>query len=359
MNLQELAQIFAVIRLELGKTFFSRRVTWVYVLAFAPVFLYIANSIYAPRQQARLAAIAVRHPVSTEALRDIGIGSKLEEVTNQLGQPYQQRSGRYRAEGGSPNERASYRYTDGQSDVTLFFVNGTVRRVHWDDPETLPKVSLIFATIFQFFYLRLAIFFGCVGIFANLFRGEMLDKSLHFYLLTPMRREVLLAGKYLSGLLAAVVIFTASTALQWVAMLWQFKGPVVVAFLAGHGWGQLLSYLGITALACAGYGAVFLAAGLLFRNPVVPAAVVLLWESANLFLPAALKKISVIFYLQSLCPVVAAPGNTMPARLARLISDAVPATTIVALGCLVTFTLLMIAYSALRVRQLENNYSTD
>ena len=65
-------------------------------------------------------------------------------------------------------------------------------------------------------------FFGCVGIFTNLFRGEMLDKSLHFYLLTPVRREILLAGKYLAGLLATVVIFTASVALQWEAMLWQF-----------------------------------------------------------------------------------------------------------------------------------------
>ena len=29
----------------------------------------------------------------------------------------------------------------------------------------------MFAAVFQFFYLRLAIFFGCVGIFINLFRG--------------------------------------------------------------------------------------------------------------------------------------------------------------------------------------------
>jgi hypothetical protein len=33
--------------------------------------------------------------------------------------------------------------------------------------------------------------------------------------MTPMRREVLLVGKYLVDLLATVVIFTSSTALQW------------------------------------------------------------------------------------------------------------------------------------------------
>ena len=39
-----------------------------------------------------------------------------------------------------------------------------------------------------------------MGIFSNLFRGEMLEKTLHYYYLTPLRREVLVAGKYLAGL---------------------------------------------------------------------------------------------------------------------------------------------------------------
>ena len=43
--------------------------------------------------------------------------------------------------------------------------------------------------------------------------------------------------------------------------------------------------------------------GLFFRNPMIPAAVVFVWENLNPFLPALLKKISVIFYLRSLCPV--------------------------------------------------------
>ena len=29
-----------------------------------------------------------------------------------------------------------------------------------------------------------------MGIFSNLFRGEMLEKTLHYYFLTPLRREV-------------------------------------------------------------------------------------------------------------------------------------------------------------------------
>ena len=38
-----------------------------------------------------------------------------------------------------------------------------------------------------------------MGIFSNLFRGEMLEKTLHYYYLTPLRRELLVAGKYLGG----------------------------------------------------------------------------------------------------------------------------------------------------------------
>src|SRR5205807_7198409 len=95
-------------------------------------------------------------------------------------------------------------------------------------------------------------------------------------------------------------------------------------YLHGEGWHHVGAYLGVTALACLGYGSVFLAAGLLIRNPIVPAAIVLIWESANMFLPAALKKISVIFYLQSLCPVVAPPDQDVPGPLKLLISAAEP-----------------------------------
>ena len=43
----------------------------------------------------------------------------------------------------------------------------------------------------------------------NLFRGEVVDRSLHYYFLAPVRREVLVVGKYLSGLIATIALFTA------------------------------------------------------------------------------------------------------------------------------------------------------
>jgi hypothetical protein len=197
--MQSLRQILAVVRLEMGKTFFARRGLWVYLLAFAPVLLYAGRSIYVPRERAQLARISRSHPVSSEALRSIQKGISPEQLTRKLGEPYFRRASHYHAEGGRRVEHSFYKYTDGRSDFLFRFTDNVLTNINRMDPDSLQQVSLIFATIFQFYFLRLAVFFGCAGIFMNLFRGEMLDKSLHFYLLTPMRREVLLAGKYLAG----------------------------------------------------------------------------------------------------------------------------------------------------------------
>ena len=53
---------------------------------------------------------------------------------------------------------------------------------------SLTEDTNILAAIFQLFYLRLGIFFGCMGLFTWLFRGEVVEKSLHYYFLAPLRR---------------------------------------------------------------------------------------------------------------------------------------------------------------------------
>jgi ABC-type transport system involved in multi-copper enzyme maturation permease subunit len=226
--------------------------------------------------------------------------------------------------------------------------------------SSLGQDSYIFAGVFQFFFVRLAIFFGCLGIFMNLFRGEMLDKSLHFYLLAPVRREILLVGKYLAGLLAACVIFTASTALQIAAMLFRFDSNTISHYLyQNHGIAQIAAYLGVTLLACIGYGSIFVAAGLLFRNPILPAVAVLIWEAANPVLPALLKKFSVIYYLKSLLPVNIPLDPGMPPLMALLVSNADPVSGYVAVFGLLALAIAVLIASTTSVRRLEINYTTD
>ena len=206
---QWLTQIGLVIRLEMRKTFFSRRGLWVYLLALAPVLIFLGHSLSEISNRKERQEVNAAHPVSTEALESIQTGMTLDEVVEKVGEPYV-KTGFHR-----PNISIDiYQYTDGESVFGFQFRNSELMGISVQDRDTIPKDSLIFAAVFQFFYLRLAIFFGCVGVFMNLFRGEMLDKSLHFYLLAPIRREILAIGKYLAGLIATVVIFCTSTSLQ-------------------------------------------------------------------------------------------------------------------------------------------------
>jgi hypothetical protein len=345
MPSQWVSQIGLVIRLEMRKTFFSRRGWWVYLLALAPVLIFLGHSLSEISNRNERRAMNASHPVSTEALRAIAQGMTIEQVVEKVGEPFQKME--------FHRPRASfdvYRYTDGDSVFVFAFQNNRLENIDRRDRDTISKDSLVFAGVFQFFYLRLAIFFGCVGVFTNLFRGEMLDKSLHFYLAV---------GKYLAGLIATVVIFCTSTFLQLAALSLHFEGNEISEYLAGGGWGHVASYLGVTAAACVGYGGIFLAAGLLFKNPIIPAATVLVWENLNLFLPAALKKVSVIFYLQSLSPVVAPTDAGMSTIQKLLVTAAEPVPAGWAVVGLLTVTIVVLAVAARKARKLEINYSTD
>jgi len=220
---------------------------------------------------------------------------------------------------------------------------------------TLEEDTTILAGTFQLFYLRLGIFFGCMGIFTRLFRGEVMEKSLHYYFLAPVRRELLVLGKYLAGIIAAIFFFGSGVLLSFIFMNGHFGQAGTQYVFHGPGLGQLGSYLLVTVLACIGYGSLFLLMGLLYRNPVVPAVVILLWESINNVLPAMLKKLSIIFYLLPLCPVEV-PAEGIGA-LFTVVADPVP--IYLALPGLLCVSGLSLYYAARKIRSMEINYGTD
>jgi len=217
---------------------------------------------------------------------------------------------------GYVEERTEYRqitYFDGRREARLLFVDGTIETRHLDPLLNFEEDRMIFAGIFQYFYLRLAIFVGCLGLFMYLFRGEMTNRTLHYWLLAPARREVLLAGKYAAGLIASALIFGGGALVAFGAMLWPHDAVELQAYWSSGGLAHAFWYATAAALACVGYGSVFLAVGLYVRNPIVPAAVLLAWEGINGILPHALQRISILYYLQSLCPVPAPMDTDAPA----------------------------------------------
>jgi ABC-type transport system involved in multi-copper enzyme maturation permease subunit len=218
------------------------------------------------------------------------------------------------------------------------------------DPNNLGEAAMLFATIYQTFLLRLVIFFGCVEIFGNLIRRELLERTLHYYLLSPVRREVLATAKYLTGLLVSFTLFGFATAASFILAYVPYRG-LEGFFLHGPGFGHLLAYLGVTFLACLGYGAVFLTFGFFYKSPAIPAVIVFGWEAINFLLPPILKKISIVYYLQALCPVAVSAGP-----LALL--SAAPSPWLAIPG-LVLLTAALLAISAFKVRKMEISYEED
>ncbi|MEJ7607347.1 MAG: ABC transporter permease, partial [Bryobacteraceae bacterium] len=211
------------------------------------------------------------------------------------------------------------------------------------------------AGIFQIFFLRPAVFFGCVGIFTYLFRGEVLERSLHYYFLSPVRREVILASKYLAGLITACFFFCGSIALTFVGMYAHAPQQEASHFLQSAGYAHLASYVTITALACMAYGALFVWMGIRYKNPILPSVLLLFWESVNIFLPTWMRKISVLYYLRSMTPVD--PELYGPGALLGGVAE--PVATWVAVLSLFAITAVLLFAAVRELKRTEISYSTD
>lgn len=234
----------------------------------------------------------------------------------------------------------------------LIFIN-LVSQVHL--PSLMEDDTQIFAGMMQFYYLRLGIFFGCLGIFSRLIRGEMIERSLHFYLLAPVRREVLLLAKFAAGSISAVLVFGSAVLLDFILMYAGYGAAGREYVLHGAGLDQLLAYELITLLACLGYGSIFLLFSMIFRNPAPAAMLLLGWEFLNPVLPSLLQKISVAGYLRPLFPVpVAAQGI-----FALLTVPMAPVPGWQACLGLLLLTLAVLLFACHRMRTLEIRYTSE
>src|SRR5215216_2985578 len=214
------------------------------------------------------------------------------------------------------------------------------------------QMGVIYSILYNGLILRTVVFFGSAWIFMNLFRGELVDRSLHYYFLSAVRREVLVVGKYISGLVTSMILFTGTTVISMLLLYFpHFSSQSARYFTEGRGLWQLLTYAGITILACVGYGAFFLVVGLFVRNPIIPALVLYGWEWLNFLLPPLLKKVSVIHYLNSLVPVPLSEGPF------AVVADPTPAY--IAIPSMLVVTIIVLILAAYRIRHMEIRYGSD
>jgi ABC-type transport system involved in multi-copper enzyme maturation permease subunit len=216
----------------------------------------------------------------------------------------------------------------------------------------LTRVPQVWADAYGNLILRVIVYFGVAWIFGNAFRREIIERSLHYSFLAPIRREVLAVGKYLSALAGAGLLFCGSTVATYLAMLARHNPETVLSHLFRQGAAlRLAGYAGVTFLAVATYGALFLMVGLFARSPVIIALALWGWESLNVLLPAFLKKVSIIFYLTSLSPLAPKSGPW------AIVSD--PAPVWLSLLVLFAVTAICVALSAWKAGRLEISYGTE
>lgn len=222
-------------------------------------------------------------------------------------------------------------------------------------PGQIENDTQVLAGIIQLYYFRLGIFFASMGIFTWLFRGEMVQKTLHYQFLSPVRREVLVVGKFLAGAIISIAIFEAAVLACAYLMYSRFGAAGRSYIFDGPGLGQLGAYMSVTALACLGYGAVFLALSLLFKNPIVPGVVLWGWEAISPVFPSWAQELSVTFYLKHLCPV-SMPVDGPMAIFTVVAEPVAPFLAVLGLLCL---TAAILVLSCFLIRRIEITYTVE
>lgn len=212
--------------------------------------------------------------------------------------------------------------------------------------EAQINASAAFSGFFVFFLGLL--FFACLIVFLQLFRGDLMDQSLHYYFLSPVRRSVLVTAKFLAGVASTTVVLSISLVLCYALIHYIFVGTGVTE--PGI-FTNLIRYLLVSFLAVLGYGSIFMLSGLYFRNPVVPPFALFLWEAAHPFLPAVLKKFSVTYYIRVLMPF------PIEAQAFEILAE--PISPVFAVLGLLGLVGLAIWLSVRRIRQMEISYTDD
>jgi hypothetical protein len=87
--------------------------------------------------------------------------------------------------------------------------------------------------------------------------------------------------------------------------------------------------------------------------------VLLAWEGAAGILPHVLQKISILYYLQSLCPVPAPMDDDAPTLIRLLAAPAAPASRPAAIFGLLLLSVVVLWIASRAVRRMEISYGAD
>lgn len=171
----ELRQAWTIARLEMRRAFISKRSFWIYILAIFPAVIFFGRAIELKYKEQRYTSSGT---ITAAQMDSISRGESVDRLVSRLPKVvddhrYEFRRGRRGRDGERvEEEHRTVQYYDGKRRAWVFARNGIVQDVHIRQHKDFEGDREAFAGVFQYFYLRLAIFFGCLGIFINLFRGR-------------------------------------------------------------------------------------------------------------------------------------------------------------------------------------------
>ncbi len=205
--------------------------------------------------------------------------------------------------------------------------------------------SVSFGMIYEPLILSVQAFFGSAFVFMNLVRGDISQRSLHYYFLVPVRRELLILGKYLSGFCVTALLFGLSTLVTLVLFDFAFNnnGPQTVSG------SRYIAYPLITILACMGYGAVFFLLGFWLKSTIIPIAAVFAWETIQFAMPPALKLFTATFHISGLVPE---PFNHGPFAVLAARPD-----PMFSIAGLLTLCTILVGVAMWKARRMEIRYA--
>ncbi|MBV8208076.1 MAG: hypothetical protein JO041_14930, partial [Acidobacteria bacterium] len=173
--------------------------------------------------------------------------------------------------------------------------------------------------------------------------------------LAPVRREVLAVGKLLAGVAASSTIFGGGVLVSFALMYGHIGAAGRAYVFNGPGMAELGGYLLATVMACVGYGAVFFALSLVFRNPIVPAALLMGWETISGMMPSLLQKLTIAYYLKQMTDLDQAQNGFV----AFFLVVPQPLPKAVAVLGLLTLSAIIAGLACQGARRMEISYSAD
>ena len=160
--------------------------------------------------------------------------------------------------------------------------------------------ALIWLVFVRFVVPVLGVFYGTA-----LVADEVDDKTITYLFTRPVPRASVLLGKYLAYLACVVLLLLPSIVIIFFLVV-PLGGSI------GQSFPQLAGDLGMIAVGVAAYGAVFAFVGAWLKRPLITGLVFAFgWEQAALVIPGYLRRLTVMYYLQSLVPHAMPQDSTL------------------------------------------------